>query len=201
MITNTCLIGGSPVAAAPGADWPPFADDDPPSEPALPEDPELAGGEVAAELDEPEEDAGVAGAAGLGVGVDSAAGGGSLVDSAGGDVCAGAAVAARGMTTLRGERAEAANVSRARDPAAPPRITPKPRNTSTSSADTRGEGSVNPSANREGPRRAEVRGSSGPAGPGGPGRPAEPGGPGDPLESMGASGARRARPRRSSSTS
>ena len=163
----------------------------------LPEDPELDGEGVVPKPDEPEVEAGAAGAAGPGVGVDSARGGGSLVDSAEGDVC-GAGGAARGITTLRRERAEAANVSRARDPAAPPRITPKPRKTSTSSADTRGDGSVNPSANSDGPGRAEDRGSAGAAEPG---RPPEPGGPGDSLQPMDASGARCARPRRSNSTS
>jgi hypothetical protein len=76
----------------------------------------------------------------VGVGVDSdTAAGGS--PAAAGDVAA-IEVAAGRISFSRG-RADA-DVSSTRDPVTSPRITPKPRKTSTSSTHTRGEGRVRP---------------------------------------------------------
>jgi hypothetical protein len=171
MITNTCLTGGSLPAEAPGpgAEEPPSECGDPPSEPVELEEVEFDREGVALEWDDRVEDAGAAPAAGLGVGVDSTTDGGSpdgsLDDRPGPDGWVGATVSARGRTTRRGARAEAANVSRLRDPAAPPSITPKPRNTSTSRADTLGGGGVRPSANAEALGAPDVPGPAQPCGP------------------------------------
>jgi hypothetical protein len=136
MITNTCLTGGSFEVEPPDED---------PGDPLLPLG-ELGDvvffvdlGDEVLELDFEEP-------AGVGVGVDSdSVGGGSLT---GDEEASGVEVEARGAAggriSVRDGRVDAARVSSTREPAAPPRITPKPRNTSTSSADTLGGGSVRP---------------------------------------------------------
>ena len=69
-----------------------------------------------------------------------------------------------GRISFSGRRADAASVLSTRGLAAFPTSTPKPRNTSTSSADTRGEGSVRPGrpAHRAGAPAAD-RGAAGAA--------------------------------------
>lgn len=148
MITNTCLTGGSFVADPPPAD----PDDRLPA----PEDPLCVPDEPPLELDGACAWVVFALAAGTGVGSGSAAGG-SLPEAAdSGSVAeaepeAGAPDGAEaGSTTFRGERADA-SVSFTAEPAASPRIAPKPRNTSTSSAEIRGEGSLKPEGARAGP--------------------------------------------------
>jgi hypothetical protein len=153
MITNTCLIGGSFVAGAPAVDF-----EDPPCElEELPLEPEDLPSEL---LELPLELAGAFAAAGLvlraaagvGVGSDSDDGGSlSAAEEDASDVDADADAEAEaapdgaeaGSTTFRRERADA-SVSSTLEPATWPRSTPKPRNTSTSNAETRGGGSLRP---------------------------------------------------------
>jgi hypothetical protein len=159
MITNTCFTGGSLVE-------PPEAE---PGDPLSPP-PEL-GEEALLEAG-----AGFADAAGVapvavGVGSDAEAGD-SLAASDGelsalgveADVDVESLADAGGRISLTGLRADAASVSSTRELAAPPTITPNPRNISTSSVETRGDGSVNPE-----PRRARAFVAAGAARPAGSG--------------------------------
>src|SRR5271165_518495 len=159
MITKTCLTGGGfeEEPCEEGPEEPPSEPDEPDSEPEepdsepeellalLPED-ALAGAGVEAGVEEDSE----AGAPGVGVA--------SPVD--GGEdegVVLGAEAVVCGSRTFSGALWEA-SVSFTRGPAAPPISTPKPRNMSTSSADTRGAGRLRPD-----PRGARL-GAAGAAG-------------------------------------
>jgi hypothetical protein len=141
MITNTCLIGGSFFAGL-------LADSlEPPVEDPLSDEPE----ELPSELEEPVLELAGAFAAGVvlvAVGVCSGSlAGGSLLaveaeDSE--DVVVGVEEAPEGdETILTGERVEA-SVSSTPELATLPSSTPKPRNTSTSSAETGRDGSRRP---------------------------------------------------------
>ena len=165
MITNTCLTGGSFVAEPPAAELEvlPSEPEVLPSEPeVLPSEPEVLPSEPEVLPSEPEVlplelDGAFAAAfvvlpaaAGAGVGSDSdAEDEGSPPGAEGEDSDVDVDVDAEaeapdgpeaGSTTFRGERAAASVPTR--EPATLPRSTPKPRNTSTSSAETRGGGSL-----------------------------------------------------------
>src|SRR6202035_4059975 len=161
MITNRCLTGGSLDVEPPPVDPGPL-----PSAPAAGSGALGAGAGLAT---------GVVGlSAGGGVGVDSASGG-SLGDPDdevlavdGGDA-AGAVV---GRTSFSGWE-DAARLPLTREAAAPPRITPKPRNTSTRKAEILAGGSR--SAAAEASSRGWRRGAAGGGAPCGPAAaPAEP---------------------------
>ncbi|MFI4977170.1 MAG: hypothetical protein ACHQC8_00610 [Solirubrobacterales bacterium] len=137
MITNTCFTGGS------------FAEL-PEGEPADPPAPPLELGEEVL-LEAGAGFAGTAGEALVGddVGSDVEAGGSpeaadEELSALGGGVELEPTAGACGRINFTGRRTDAASVSSAREPAAPPTITPNPRNISTSSVETRGDGSVNP---------------------------------------------------------
>src|ERR1017187_5979095 len=140
MITNTCFTGGSFAV-----ELPEVGPDDPPS-PAPGH-----GEEGLLEVDGDLADTIGATLVADGVGSDSEAGG-SLEGAdpepsdVGVVVDVDPAAAACGRISFTGRRADAARVSPAREPTAPPTITPKPRNISTSSVETRGVGSINPDA-------------------------------------------------------
>src|SRR5271166_4238274 len=158
MITKTCLTGGGfeEEPCEEGPEEPPSEPDEPDSEPEepdsepeellalLPED-ALAGAGVEAGVEDSE-------AAAPGVGVASPVDGGE--DEG---VVLGAEAVVCGSRTFSGALWEA-SVSFTRGPAAPPISTPKPRNMSTSSADTRGAGRLRPD-----PRGARL-GAAGAAG-------------------------------------
>jgi len=158
MITNTCLTGGSFELEPPGA-----GAEDPLLPPPPPPPPELDGEEDLPEPDLAPAEAGVEEApadevdseAAEGVGSDPAeAEGGSLVE---GEEASGIGVAAvgaaGGRTSLTCLPEDAASVSCTEEPATSPMRTPKPRNISTSTAETREEGSEG-SVSRPGRRPA-----------------------------------------------
>jgi hypothetical protein len=149
MITHTCLIGGSFFSVPSELD----------SEPA-PCDPEEPFSEPVASSFEPEEPeepdvlcaaAVVVFALAAGVGVGSTSDSGdedslleaAALDSAEDVVDVGVLPAAAGSSTFSGA-CEEASVSLTVEPAVLPRSTPKPRNTSTSNAETGREGSLRP---------------------------------------------------------
>ena len=138
MIRNTCLTGGSFDDDPLGRGVRPTSRTEPPSLPA----------ELGALL--PDGAGVLAAAAGVGRrsrsgrrGFRRRFGSGRAAGRTGSAVEPTDAVAC-GRISLTGARADAASVSVTRGLAASPTSTPKPRNTSTSSAETRGEGSVRP---------------------------------------------------------